>query len=427
MRKIIQYILKIISRLVIKKYKPRIIGITGSVGKTTTKEAIFSVLSKKYRVGKSIKNYNNEIGLPLSILGFESPGKNIFSWLALFGAGLMMIIKTDKFYPEILVLEMGIDRPGDMDYLNSIVKCDMGVVTNIGISHIEYFGTTQKIKKEKAKLIENLKKKGLAIINFDNPKSREIIKDSREKVLTFGLNEGADVRADEIKFRFDYQNAGFSGMNFKLRYMGSVVPVFINSSVGFHLIYASLIATIVARELGMNLLEVSEALKDFKSPRGRLNLLEGINHSIIIDDTYNASPQSTIQALEILSEMKTSEARKIVVLGDMLELGDEKIDEHTKIGRLVVKSGADMLLCYGDLAENICAGAIKAKMNKKNVLGFKTQKELFLSLKNELRKNDIILVKGSQGARMEKIVKALLANKESAEKLLVRQDGSWLK
>ena len=168
----------------IPKYKPKIVGVTGSVGKTTSKEAIFSVLSKKYRVGKSLKNYNNEIGLPLSILGFESPGKNLISWFLLFLEGIKMLIIKDKFYPEILVLEMGVDRPGDMDYLNKILKCDIGVITNVGMSHIEYFGTIDRIKNEKAKLITNLNKKGLAVINYDNEKSRDIINVSKEKVLS---------------------------------------------------------------------------------------------------------------------------------------------------------------------------------------------------------------------------------------------------
>ncbi len=426
MRKILQYILKILAKLVLKKYKPKIIGITGSVGKTTTKEAIFFVLSTKYRVGKSLKNYNNEIGLPLSILGFESPGKNILSWIILFFEALKMIIKRDKFYPEILVLEMGVDRPGDMDYLNNILKCDIAVVTNVGMSHIEYFGTIDKIKKEKGKLITNLKKKGLAVINFDNEKSREIINISKEKVLSFGFDEKSDVRAEEIKFKFDFQNTGFSGINFKLRYRGSVVPVFISGSIGYHLIYASLVASIIGREFKMNLLEISEALREFKSPSGRLNLLKGIHNSTIIDDTYNASPQSSIKALEILEEIKGEEVKKIAIFGDMLELGELSEEEHAKIGAFIAKSKIDMLFCVGDLAKDISKGAIKEKMNKGQVFYFNSQKELLGELENKIEDGDLILVKGSQGARMERIVKALLKNKEEAGNLLVRQDDEWL-
>jgi len=426
MRKILQFELKILAKLVLKKYKPKIIGVTGSVGKTTTKEAIFCVLSKKYRVGKSLKNYNNEIGLPLSILGFESPGKNILGWFFIFFEGIKMLIKKNSFYPEILVLEMGVDRPGDMDYLNNILRCDIGVITNVGISHIEYFETIDKIKKEKSKLITNLNKKGLAVINYDNEKSREIINLSKEKVLSYGFDEKADVRAEEIKFKFDYKNTGFFGINFKLRYMGSVVPIFINGSIGYHLIYASLVAAIIGREFDMNLLEISEALRDFKSPKGRLNLLEGINSSLLIDDTYNASPQSSIKALEILKEMNNEKVRKIVIFGDMLELGNSSAEEHSKLGVFVAKSKVDLLLCVGNFADNICDGAIKARMDKKKIISFPSQNKLFSYLKTNISENDIILIKGSQGARMEKLVKMLLSDKQKSEKLLVRQDKEWI-
>lgn len=426
MRKILQLKLKILAKLVLRKYKPKIIGITGSVGKTTTKEAVFCVLSKKYNVGKSLKNYNNEIGLPLSILGFESPGKNILGWFLLFWETIKLLIKKNSFYPEILVLEMGVDRPGDMDYLNNIVKCDIGVVTNIGMSHAEYFGTIDRIKKEKSKLITNLKKKGLAVINFDNEKSREIIDLSKEKVYSYGFSEKSDVRAEEVKFKFDCQNTGFSGTNFKIRLNGSVVPVFINGSIGYHLVYASLVASIIGRELGMNLLEISEALRDFKSPKGRLNILEGEKSSIIIDDTYNSSPQSTMRALEVLGKMENKDAKKIVVLGNMLELGDTSIEEHSRIGSFVAKSKFDMLLCVGDLAKNIYLGALKSKMDKDKAHFFKNQKDLSDFLKKQIAKNDLILVKGSQGARMEKIVKSILKDKEKSQNLLVRQDSEWL-
>lgn len=427
MRKILQFKLKILAKLVLKKYKPKIIGVTGSVGKTTSKEAIFSVLSKKYKVGKSLKNYNNEIGLPLSILGFESPGKNLISWFFLFLEGIKLLVTRDKFYPEILVLEMGIDRPGDMDYLNKILKCDIGVITNVGLSHIEYFGTIDRIKNEKSKLITNLNKKGLAVINYDNEKSRDIINISKEKVLSYGFDEKCDVKAEEIRFKFDYDNAGFSGINFKLRYKGSVVPIFINGSIGYHLIYAALIAVIVGREFDMNLLEISEALREFKSPPGRLNLIKGKNNSIVIDDTYNSSPQSSCKALEMLAEMESEKGKKIAIFGDMLELGKISEDEHLKIGSMVAKSNIDILLCVGDFAKNICLGALKAKMNKNKVHRFNSQKELFKHIENIVSDGDIILVKGSQGARMERIVKALLENKEEAGNLLVRQGQEWMR
>jgi UDP-N-acetylmuramoyl-tripeptide--D-alanyl-D-alanine ligase len=186
------------------------------------------------------------------------------------------------------------------------------------------------------------------------------------------------------------------------------------------------VATIVGREFDINLLEISEGLRKFKSPKGRLNFLEGINKSVIIDDTYNASPQSSLRALETLREMRSDKARKIVVFGNMLELGDVSVEEHKKLGSFIAKSGVDILLSVGSLAENICVGAKNAKMNKNKVFSFSSQKNLLLFLKENLDENDIVLVKGSQGARMERIVKGILKNKESARDLLVRQDDEWV-
>lgn len=426
MRKILQFNLKILAKLVLIKYKPKVVGITGSVGKTTTKEAVFKTLSKKFKVGKSLKNYNNEIGLPLSILGFESPGKNILGWALLFLEGFKMLIKKNSFYPEILVLEMGVDKPGDMDYLNSIVKCDIGVVTGIGISHLENFGTIDRIKKEKSKIITNLSKKGLAIINYDNEKSREIIDLSKARVFTYGLSDKSQIKADEIKFKFDYENTGFSGVSFKIRHQGAVVPVFIKGSIGYHLIYSSLVAAVVGQEFGMNLLEISEALREFRSPKGRLNILKALNGAIIIDDTYNSSPQSTIKSLEMINEIEREGGRKIVVLGDMLELGESSLDEHFKIGGLIAKMKIDKLFCTGKLAKNICSGALKSKMRKEDILYFEDQAELTKLLTRTLSRNDLVLIKGSQGARMEKITKEVLKDKSKAKDFLVRQEEDWI-
>lgn len=145
-KKIILFKLKYLAKKILAKYKPRIVGITGSVGKTSAKEAIFAVLSAKFRVRQSLKNYNNEFGLPLSIIGTESPGKNLFGWLKIFWQAYKLILVTDKKFPEILILEMGVDKPGDMDYLNSIAATDIGVVTGIGEAHLENFGSVEKIK-----------------------------------------------------------------------------------------------------------------------------------------------------------------------------------------------------------------------------------------------------------------------------------------
>jgi len=423
MKKIIELKLKILAKLIIARYKPKVVGITGSIGKTSTRDAVYSVLKTKYRCRRSLKNYNNEIGFPLSIIGIESPGKNILGWLFIFLYSLKLIIVKDKNFPEILILEMGVDRPGDMDYLNSIVSCDIAVITWVGISHIEYFGTIEKIKKEKAKILSKIKKGGAAVLNFDNESCRAMISESKSKIVSFGLESKADFKAIEINFNLTENH----GTNFKIFHNGSSVPLFLKSSVGYPTVYAALAASAVAHSFGFNMVEISNALLSFNLPKGRMKLIKGVNESLIIDDTYNSAPQSLRKALELLSEIKNNGAMKIVVLGDMLELGSYSEEAHREIGALIHKYKIDKAILLGEESKYILKEALKKGMNKKNISHFSDQNEASAYLNKILNKNDIILIKGSQGARMEKIVKSLMLRKEDASRILVRQEKSWLK
>ncbi|MFH1822992.1 MAG: Mur ligase family protein, partial [Patescibacteria group bacterium] len=182
MKRLLQFKLKILAKLILAKYKPDIIGVTGSVGKTSTKEAIYTVLNTKFKVRKNIKNYNNEIGLPLTIIGIDSPGKSIFGWIVVFWRAFFLLIFKDKNYPKILILEMGVDRPGDMKYLISIAKPKIGVVSLIGPVHLEFFNSLDNIQKEKGIMIKNITKDGWAIINYDEEKTREMVNLSKAKV-----------------------------------------------------------------------------------------------------------------------------------------------------------------------------------------------------------------------------------------------------
>ena len=286
MKKIIELKLKILAKFILKKYKPEIIAVTGSVGKTSTKEAIYTVLSKKYNVRRNVKNYNNEIGLPLTIIGAESQGKNIFGWLGVvLVTGKLMLFK-DKTYPKILILETGIDRPGDMDYLMSIIKPKIGIITTIGTVHVEYFGSQNKLRQEKAKLIKNVKKGGWSIINYDNLQSRKIIQDSKSKVLSFGFDEKANIQAKEISFSFEKkkEEKNLQGISFKISYNGATAPILLPNVLSEASVYSALAATGVGLTYDMNLLEISEALRGMVSPKGRTNLINGIKNTIIIDE-----------------------------------------------------------------------------------------------------------------------------------------------
>ncbi len=426
MRNILQLKLKILSKLILKKYQPIVIGITGSIGKSSAKEAIFKVLSEKLRVRTSIKNYNNEIGLPLTIIGSESAGRSIFGWLIIFFRALGLLIIKDKNFPEVLVLEMGVDRPGDMEYLTSITPVDVGVVTAISYSHLEYFGSIVNIKKEKQVLIEKLNTKGLAILNFDNEYTREMSEVSQAKILTYGLRDGADLQAQDIIYNFTKEGYELSGINFKLNYKNSIVPVIMKNVMPETAIYAALAAAAVAIYFDFNLVEVAKALSDFSLPKGRMNLLPGIKHTFIIDDTYNSSPEAALAAVDILHRIRVDlNSQKYAVMGDMLEIGSYTEEGHQLVGRKIAESKINQLIAVGEKSRDFIRGAKTAGMEDDYIFYFDKPEEAGKFLQNRIKAGDVLLVKGSQGARMEKIVKELMAEPERVKELIVRQGEDW--
>lgn len=443
MKKIIQFKLKIFAKIILAKYKPDVIGITGSVGKTSAKEAVYAALSSKFNARRNIKNYNNEIGLPLTVIGADSPGKSVFGWLAVFFKALKLVLIRDENYPGILILEMGVDRPGDMDYLNSIVKCKIGIVTLIGPVHLEFFGAIGNIQKEKGKLISSLPKSGRAVLNYDDEKVRQMSKLTEAAALTYGFDENADVRAQEAVFSFSNiadksefgaleplangaSAAKLAGISFKLSYGGSTAPVLLPNVIGYAAVYAALAGAAVGVVYGLNLVEISQALRKFNSPRGRMNLINGIKNTLIIDDTYNSSPQSSIAALEITGKVPLAKgARRFAVLGDMLELGGYSEQGHKEVGRRAVKDKIDKLIVVGERARDIARGAEKAGMLADNIFHFARAEEAGKFIQERINEGDLVLVKGSQGMRMEKIVKEIMAEPLRSKELLVRQDEMW--
>ncbi len=431
MKKFIQKILKILAKMILAKYQPDVIGITGSVGKTSAKEAIYSVLKSKYIVRRNIKNYNNEIGLPLTIIGVDSPGKSFFGWVMVFLKAVKLLIVRDNNYPKILILEMAADKPGDMEYLTSIARCKIGVITLIGPVHLEFFGSLEKIKDEKSILIKKLIKPGWAVLNNDDENVKEIAKDIKSndiKILSYGFAEQAVIRARETQLSFTQKKNvnKLDGISFKLSYNGSTVPVFLPKILGQASIYAALAGAAVGIIYGFNLVEIAQALKNYQSPKGRMNLISGIKNTLIIDDTYNASPQSAIAALNSLASLPLSQsANKYAVLGDMLELGSYSEAGHREVGGEVAKSGINKLIVVGERSRDIARGAVLAGMAEDNIFHFDIADEAGKFIQDRIKQGDIILVKGSQGMRMEKIVKEIMAEPLRAEELLVRQGSEW--
>lgn len=427
MKKLLELKLRMLARLILKRYRPIIVGITGSIGKTSAKEAIYHVLQNKFAVRANFKNYNNEIGLPLTIIGRESPGRDFFGWFVLLWQAFFLVIFKNKNYPKILVLEMGIDRPGDMDYLTNIAPPDVAVVTAVSYSHIEYFGSLNNIKKEKQRLVEKLHPRGLAILNYDSALVKEMKLVSRAKILSYGVKEEADLRAQDVIYNFSRGNYDFAGINFKLNNQGSIVPVNMKNVMSEPALYAALAATAVALYFKMNLVEISAALNNFSSLPGRMNLLSGIKHSFIIDDTYNSSPEAAISAVEILGKIKVDMgAKKYAVMGDMLEIGAFTEEGHCLVGKKIQEKGIDILVAVGERARDFIKGAKEAGLEDEQIFYFDRSEEAGRFLQNRIKEGDVLLVKGSQGVRMEKIVKELMAEPDKAKKFLVRQDPPWV-
>ncbi len=413
--------------MVLKKYKPKIIGITGTVGKTSVKDAIAHVLALKYRVGKSEKSYNSEIGVPLAILGEQSAWGNVLGWANIFLKGLSLLIKKNK-YPEYLVLEMGIDRPGDMDSLVRWVKPHIAVVTAIGEVpvHVEFFENAEAVATEKSKIIEGLPKEGLAILNANDQEVLSMRRKTYARVMTYGLRgettgaKGADVEASNYSLMEEKGRP--AGISFKVEYNGNIVPLKIDGMFGLQAVLSVLPAIAVGLEEEINLVSIVQALSEVKQPPGRLFLLDGKDETLIIDSTYNSSPLALQSALDVLSEMKAK--RKLAVLGDMLELGKYTAEEHRKIG-IYAKGKADILITVGLRAKLTADEAKRVRLGVKNIHSFKNTEEAIINLPKIIKKGDLILVKGSQGMRMEKIVESLMANPEKAKELLCRQEKEW--
>ncbi len=419
MNKLLKTILRIFAKLTLARYQPRVVAITGSVGKTSTKEAIVMVLKTKFSVRGSFSNYNNEIGVPLTIIDEPSGGRNPFAWLWIFIKAKLKLISTD--YPQVLVLELGTDRPGDIGYLVDMVgRIDTAVITSIGISHLEFFQSPEALAKEKLSLIRKLPKTSTAVLNFDSPKIHEGSSQTKANVISFGFSE-TDLMISDVQI---IKSGNTYGVNFKIHYNGNVVPFFLPEALGKPAVYAATAAVAVGLSFGMNLVEISEALKNFQAPSGRLRLIEGIKHTKIIDDTYNAAPDSTTAALEVLHQIATG--RKLVAIGEMAELGSKSESGHREIGAKIIENQIDLVFLVGSKTKAI-QDELKSRQFAGRVMWFETSDSARIPIQDALLENDTILVKGSQSARMEKIVKELMADPESAERLLVRQSDKWLK
>jgi UDP-N-acetylmuramoyl-tripeptide--D-alanyl-D-alanine ligase len=423
LKNIIVYILTLEAKLVLKKYKPKIIAVTGNIGKTSSKDAVYTALVSSFFVRKSEKSFNSEIGIPLTILGLPNAWSDVSSWIKNIIDGLKLITLKNH-YPKWLVLEVGADRPGDIESISGWLKPDVVVVTHIPDVpvHVEFFESADEVVKEKSYLVKALKDGGVLVINSDDKKvlaMKDLAKD--KKVFTYGFTEGSSVVASNENIT--YENNKPTGVTFRVDYSGNSIPVEIGGVVGKQHVYPVLSALAVGISQGLNIVNMKQALTGHESAQGRMRLIEGISNSTIIDDSYNASPASVTEALKTLKKIDTV-GRKIAVLGDMMELGEHSYDEHIKIGKLVAQT-ADILITMGVRSKYIAEGAGGEKMKKRVIFQFNDSAQAGDKLANIIAENDVVLVKGSQSIRTEKVVEKAMARPERKYKLLVRQEEEW--
>jgi UDP-N-acetylmuramoyl-tripeptide--D-alanyl-D-alanine ligase len=422
MRKIAQFILKYLAQAVLWRHKPFVVGVTGSVGKTMAKDAVVHMLQGRISVRGSEKNYNNEVGVPVTILGVGAPGYSPVKWVWVILKWIVTIIYNPR-YPEVLVLEMGVDRPNDMGYLLSIVRPNIAVVTSIASSHLEFFGSIEGIAEEKGKLVEGVKKGGTAILNADDSLVWAMRKRTEESVVAYGFQKRADIRAFNVAL---VQDGGkIEGLHMKVEYRGKTIPLRLKKLLGKHQSYGVLVAFAVADAVKINLLEAANTIEDFTLPPGRLQPLRGKNNSWILDDSYNASPLSTLAALETLKTFEVG--RKIVVLGDMLELGIDEKSGHRSLAKSIVEVDPARAVLVGRRMQYLETELFREGFDRRRVSMVESPMEVSEKLLEELSSGDIILVKGSRGMRMELAVEALVDESVNISEKLCCQDREWKK
>ena len=424
-------ILTLEAKIALARFKPKIVAITGSVGKTSAKDAIHAVLATKFFIRKSEKSFNSEIGTPLTILGLPNGWNNPLAWLVILISGALVLFR--RKYPDWLILEIGADRPGDIKKIASWIKPDIVVITRFAKIpvHVEFFASPHKVIEEKMNLARALKENGVLILNGDDDDILETKNEIRRQTILYGFNQNVSIKASNEQIMYTASSGVPTGMTFKVDCAGSNIPIKISGVLGKQIIYAALAALATAHSQNINFLEAAEALENLATPSGRMKILKGVKNSLIIDDTYNSSPVALEEALLTLKNLSIDRQthppmKRIAVLGDMLELGKHSTNEHKKAG-ILAGGFVDLLITVGKRAEGFAEGALKAGLPPQKIIKSENSWEAGEYLDSIVAEGDILLVKGSQGIRMERLVEKIMAEPENKEKLLVRQDKEWQK
>lgn len=348
----------------------KFVGVTGSVGKTSTRDMIYGVLKEEYKTLKTEGNYNNNIGLPLTILRL-----------------------TDE---EAAVIEMGMNHLGEIDYLTKITKPHISVITNVGTAHIGELGSRENILKAKLEIINGMDENGLLVINNDNDMLHDYYLQNKNNIVTIGIHNESDFMAKDIVLNED-------SSTFKIVYQEKEYEVYCPLP-GEAFVYNSLVSFAVGTLLNMNASKIIEGIKNADLTKNRLEVIKKENYTII-NDAYNASVDSMKSSLSILSHRQ--EKRKIAVLGDMLELGNYSKELHEEVGEAVVNNKIDILITVGQNAKYIATKALELGMKKDNIYSFVNNNEAIDCLNNIIKENDVVLFKASNGMHLKSIIDEL--------------------
>jgi UDP-N-acetylmuramoyl-tripeptide--D-alanyl-D-alanine ligase len=348
--------------------KLKVVGITGSNGKTTTKDMIAKMLSIKYNVKKTAGNFNNHIGLPLTILSLDED-------------------------TEVAVLEMGMSGFGEIELLSNISQPDAAIITNIGESHLQDLGSREGITKAKLEIVKGLKEDGLFVYFGDEPLLREQVSELNiQRVETFGKNNTNTIYPTKVEM-----NKNGSTFSVQLAEEEFILPV-----LGQHNILNALGAMLIAKEFGISFAEIKESMQSLKLTKMRMELVEGKKGEKIINDAYNASPTSMRAAIELVAELEGYQT-KVLVLGDMLELGEREEAFHREIGEQIDPEKIEYVFTYGKLSKFIAEGA-KSQFTSTNVFHFEDKSQLVSKLTQLIQGDELILVKASRGMKLEEVI-----------------------
>lgn len=355
-----------------EQFSIKTVAVTGSVGKTTTKDMLYAVLSTQYNTLKTEGNYNNEIGLPLTAMRLNSSH-------------------------EAAVFEMGMSAFGEIHYLAQIARPEVAIITNIGMSHIENLGSQEGIYKAKTEICDYFNKDSVLIVNGDDKFLTKAKEFKDFKVITYGIeNESCDYVA------FDIENAGIDGTRFKTKIYGAEHEVYVKTP-GVHNVYNALAAIACGVHYNIAPKRIIEGIENFTLTKMRMSI-ERAGDITIINDCYNSSPDSVNAALKVLS---TQDTRRVAVLGDILEMGEYAHDAHYKIGQWVYDNGIDMLITIGENSKNIAQGAIDAGFSQDNIKSFENTYDAQKEIKNHIEHKDSVLIKASRGMSLELITDAI--------------------